>query len=281
MPTADEVRNSQRATWATLSTTWSTWDALIQRQLGPAGDAIVESLRIAPDAHHLDVASGTGEPGLTIARLAPEGRVVLTDLSAEMLDVAERRAADRGITNVETLVCSADDLPFGDATFDSVSVRFGFMFFPDGDQAAAELARVLKPGGRIAATVWIEPERNPWTTISMQAVASEVEVPAPLPGAPSMFRCAAPGHVSALYETAGLTDVAEHDVPLELVTDSPEQYWEMISDHVSLIAAALKDIGPEARARMRAHAIDAVSAYVRDGQVHVPGLARCIVGTKP
>jgi hypothetical protein len=61
---------------------------------------------------------------LSIARLSPKGRVVLTDLAAEMLDVAARRAKAQGIANIETKVCS-DDLPFNDATFDSVSVRFG------------------------------------------------------------------------------------------------------------------------------------------------------------
>jgi hypothetical protein len=58
-----------------------------------------------------------------------------------------------------------------------------------------------------------------------------------------MFRCAAPGYVSALYEAAGLRDVAEWDVGVELVTDSPAQYWEMISEHVSLAVAALAQAG--------------------------------------
>src|SRR5258708_21813136 len=99
-------------------------------QLGPVGAAIIERLGIASDQQHLDIAAGTGEPGLTVARLAPRGRVVLTDLSAEMLDVATRRADAQGITNFETRVCSADDLPFGDAAFDSISVRFGTCSFP-------------------------------------------------------------------------------------------------------------------------------------------------------
>src|SRR4051812_16533494 len=147
MPSADEVRDVQRAAWARLSTTWEKWDSLIMDQLGPVGAAMIERLDIAADAHHLDVAAGTGEPGLSIARLAPKGRVVLTDLSREMLDVAARRARAQGIANIETTVCSADDLPFDDVSFDSVSVRFGYMFFPDMSQATAEFARVLRAGG--------------------------------------------------------------------------------------------------------------------------------------
>ena len=107
---------------------------------------------------------------------------MLTDLAPEMLDVAARRAAAQGIANVETRVCSADDLPFDDATFDSVSVRFGYMFFPDVAKATAEFARVLKPGGRLCSSVWVKPEENPWTTIAMQAIATEAALRATRPG---------------------------------------------------------------------------------------------------
>src|SRR5207302_7279026 len=220
-------------------------------------------------------------PGLSIARLSPKGRVVLTDLVAEMLDTAARRARAQGIANIETQVCSADDLPFNDATFDSVSVRFGYMFFPDVAKATAEFARVLKPGGRLCSSVWVKPEENPWTTIAMQAIATEAVVAPPDPDGPNMFRCAAPGYVSALYEGAGLRDVAEWDVDVELVTRSPAQYWEMISEHVSLAVAALQQVDEPARERIRANAIVKVSAFEKDGEVRVPGVARCIVGTKP
>lgn len=281
MPSAEQIRDVQRETWAGLSAGWEKWDSAIMDQLRPVGAAMIESLQIAEDQQHLDIASGTGEPGLSIARLSPIGRVVLTDLVAEMLDIATRRARAQGVANVETAVCSADDLPFDDATFDSVSVRFGYMFFPDGARATAEFARVLKPGGRICSSVWVRPEANPWTTIAMQAIASEVVVVPPDADAPNMFRCAAPGYVTALYRDAGLGDIAEWDVDVELVTQSPEQYWEMISEHVSLAVAALQRVDEPARERIRERAIAKASAFDHDGNVRVPGLARCIVGTKP
>ena len=280
MPSPDEIRDGQRAAWAGLSASWEKWDAVIMDQLGPVGDAITERLALAEDHHVLDIASGTGEPGLSIARRVPRGRVVLTDLSAEMLDVATRRAAAQTVVNIETAVCSADDLPFDDASFDGVSVRFGYMFFPDMAAATAEFARVLRPGGRLCSSVWVRPDENPWTAIALQAIATETVVAPPAPGAPTMFRCAAPGHVSALYEAAGLRDVAEWDVRVELVTDSPEQYWEMISEHVSLAVAALGPLDAPARERIRTHAVAAVRAFGSGGAVRVPGVARCIAGTK-
>ena len=114
----------------------------------------------------------------------------------------------------------------------------------------------------------------------MQAIASEAMLAPPDPDGPNMFRCAAPGYVSALYEAAGLRDVAEWDVNVELVTRSPEQYWEMISEHVSLAVAALAQVGEPARERIAKAVMAKVSTYEEDGTVRIPGLARCIVGTK-
>ncbi|MBV9412358.1 MAG: class I SAM-dependent methyltransferase [Acidimicrobiia bacterium] len=107
MARPDEIRDGERTKWAGLSAGWEKWDVVIMDQLGPVGAAIIERIDIAPGQQHLDIASGTGEPGLTIAKLAPRGRVVLTDLVAEMLDIAARRAKAQGVANVEMEVCSA------------------------------------------------------------------------------------------------------------------------------------------------------------------------------
>ncbi|MEO8776410.1 MAG: class I SAM-dependent methyltransferase [Candidatus Nanopelagicales bacterium] len=280
MPSPDEIRNAQRATWSRCATGWDKWDAVIRDQLGPVGTAIIESLGIAEGHQHLDIASGTGEPGLSIARLSPKGRVVLTDLAPEMLEVASRRADALGFANIETKVCSADDLPFGDATFDTVSVRFGYMFFPDVAKATTEFVRVLKPGGRVCSSVWIRPEGNPWTSIVMQAIASEVDVaPTDDPDGPGMFRCAATGYVSGLYEAAGMHDIVEWDVCVELVTTSPAQYWEMISEHVSSAVVALEQVDIPTRERIGAKVVANTRDYEKDGKVRIPGVARCISGT--
>jgi hypothetical protein len=139
---------------------------------------------------------------------------------------------------------------------------------------------VLKPGGRLCASVWAGPAENPWTTIVVQAIATEAVLAPSDPDGPGMFRCAAPGYVSALYEAAGLRDVAEWDVGVELVTRSPAQYWEMISEHISLAAAALAQVGEPARERVAKAVIAKASTYEENGKVRIPGVARCIVSTK-
>ena len=91
---------------------------------------------------------------------------------------------------------------------------------------------------------------------------------------------AAPGYVSALYEAAGLREVAEWDVGVELVTRSPAQYWEMISEHVSLAVAALRQADEPARKRIAEAVIAKAGTYEQDGRVRIPGVARCIADTK-
>ena len=114
----------------------------------------------------------------------------------------------------------------------------------------------------------------------MQAIAAEAVLAPPGPDGPGMFRCAAPGYVSALYQAAGLRDVAEWDVGVELVTDSPAQYWEMISEHVSLAVAALAQVSQPTRERIAESVTARASTCEEDGRVRIPGLARCIAGTK-
>jgi len=280
MASADEIRDAQRAAWGERAVAWEKWSDVITGQLAPVGAAMIAALDLAATRQHLDVASGTGEPGLMIAAQAPGAHVVLTDLSAPMLAVAARRADAAGITDVTTVVASADDLPFDDATFDGVSVRFGLMFFPDLPTATAELVRVLRPGGRLCAAVWVEPDRNPWVTIPADAVAAEIPPPPVDPDAPSMFRCGAPGFVRDLFEDAGLVDVAERDVAVELVTASPDEFWATISEHVAPVVHAMAAADEAARERIRASVLDAVQPYRREDQVAVPGLARVVVGTR-
>lgn len=281
MPSADEVRASQRSTWDGLAPSWDRWDALIQRQLAPMGAAMITGLGIGDRQRHLDVASGTGEPGLTVARLAPAGHVTLTDIAPEMMQVAARRAAAEGLGNVDTEVCSADALPFDDASFDSVTMRLGYMFLPDLGLATDELVRVLRPGGRLASSVWGRREDNPWTTLVLDAVATEIELPPVEPGAPSIFRCAAPGVVTALYDAAGLRDVSEHDVAVELVAASPQEYWAVLTDHVAPVAAALRRADDEQRRRIAERTLDSLRPFTQpDGSVRVPGAARVVVGTR-
>jgi ubiquinone/menaquinone biosynthesis C-methylase UbiE len=277
---ANEVRDQQRASWERFSGGWDRWDHLVLPMLEPVGTEIIRMLEPGRSAEVLDVAAGTGEPGLSIAAIASEGRVVVTDLSAAMLDIARRNAESRELINVDFRECSADDLPFEEKSFDAVSCRFGFMFFPDPGVAASELWRVLRPGGRVAASVWAGPDGNPWATIPMAAIAAEVEMPAPSPDTPGLFRFAEPGSLESVLGSAGMTELTGTDVRSEVAVDSAEEYWEYMTDVAAPIVAGLERADADARERIRAKVLERVREFRGDGGLRIPMHARCVVATR-
>jgi len=157
-----EIREQQKDSWNKFSAGWEKWDKLNSEFLKPMGDEIIRLIHAENDSAVLDIASGTGQPGLTIASKLKNGKVFLSDLSDDMLAIARRNAVTLGIKNVETKVCDVCELPFHDNSFNAISCRFGFMFFPDVLLAAKEMYRVLKPGSRVATAVWNGPEKNFW-----------------------------------------------------------------------------------------------------------------------
>jgi SAM-dependent methyltransferase len=179
---------------------------------------------------------------------------------------------------VEVRVCGVDELPFEEASFDTVSCRFGFMFFPDIRRSVAELVRMLRPGGRISTAVWAEPAGNAWATTPMGAISTEIELPPPEPDAPGLFRCGAPGSVAAIFHEAGLHDVTESDVRGSLELDNGDDYWSVLTEVSAPIVAVLAGVDEATSDRIRAATIDKAQAFEKDGRLSLPYHARCVVG---
>ena len=187
------------------------------------------------------------------------GKVTITDLSEDMLKIAKENAAKRGINNIETKACDVCELPFADNSFDAISCRFGFMFFPDMQLAADEMLRVLKPGGRIASSVWNVPEKNFWVTATMGTINKNMELPAPPPGPPGMFRCAKPGLMKEIFEKAGFKNVTEKEVLSKLNSGTVETYWNMITEVGAPVVAALSKADDAMQQKIRKEVFELVS----------------------
>jgi ubiquinone/menaquinone biosynthesis C-methylase UbiE len=249
--TLEQVRDQQQATWNEFSAGWKKWDDMVLRWLGPVGDALVDEARLRPTSRVLDVAAGTGEPGLSAAARTPQGKVTITDLAEKMLRVAEENAARRGLANVETRLADAGALPFPADTFDAVMARFGFMFFPDVRGAARELARVARPGARVTTAVWGAPEKNRWATAIMGTIAKHVDLPPTPPGAPGLFRCAAPGYLAGIFREVGLRNVTEREVAAPTDFDDAAQYFTFMNDAAAPVVAGMALAGEATRVKIR------------------------------
>jgi len=278
-PDQEQIRDEQRATWNKFSPGWRKWDEFTMAFLQPMGDEIVAALRLQPTDAVLDIATGTGEPGLSIAAALPSGRVIGTDLAEGMLATARLRAAERGLSNYETKIADVSALPFPDATFDAVSCRMGFMFFPDMALAAREILRVLKPGGRFATSVWNAPGHNPWIVVMMAGIKPHVALPVPAPDAPGMFRCAAPGLIAGLLAAAGFADVADKEISGQVTYDSPEHYWTMMTEVAAPVVAAMSRASEAERGRIKADVFAALGSG--GGPVTLKFGSRIISSLKP
>jgi ubiquinone/menaquinone biosynthesis C-methylase UbiE len=136
---------------------------LRQHLYSAATQQMLEAAHLFPGDQVLDIAAGTGDQSQQAARLVgPEGSVLATDISQEMLVVAARLAQQEGLGNITTRVMNAEQLDL--------------MLVPRKQQALTEIRRVLKPGGRMAALVWSKPERNPLFALCVDIVANSLKV---------------------------------------------------------------------------------------------------------
>ncbi len=276
----EEIREQQRQSWNKFSPGWRKWDDQTMDFLRPMGNAIIAALGPSGNDKVLDIAAGTGEPGLTIAGMLDGGRVVITDLAEDMLAIAKENAARRGIENIETIACDVCDLPFDDNSFDLISCRFGFMFFPDMQLAANEMFRVLKPVGKMATSVWNIPEKNFWVTAIMGTINKNIELPQPPPGAPGMFRCSKPGLMKEIFEKAGFKNVTEKEVPTKLNTGTADTYWNMMTEVGAPIVSALSKADEVTRQKIKKEVFEQINQRYPDGVVNIDGGAIVISANK-
>ncbi len=155
----------------------------------------------------LDIGCGTGQTTRDAARLAASGTALGIDLSSRMLEVARSRAEQEGVHNAAFIQGDAQIHPFEPASFDVALSRTGSMFFGDRAAAHTNIARALRPGGRLALAVWQPMSENEWFTSFVGALAAGRDLPAPPPDAPSPFAMSEPDQVGPLLESSGFEDV--------------------------------------------------------------------------
>ncbi len=274
-----EIRDQQKQSWNKFSPGWKKWDDLMMDFLGPMGTEIIARIHPSGTDAVLDIAAGTGEPGLTIAAMIPNGKVVITDLAEDMLTIARENAAKKGITNIETVACDVCELPFADNSFDSISCRFGFMFFPDIQLAMNEMFRVLKPGGTMATSFWNIPEKNFWVTATMGTINKNMDIPQPPPGSPGMFRCCKPGLMKDIVEKAGFKNIEEKEVVSVFNTGTADIYWNIMTEVAAPVVAALGKADDTMRQKIKEEVFTLVTNRY-PGRVAIEGSAIVISAEK-
>jgi SAM-dependent methyltransferase len=227
-------------------------------------EALVEYAKPKLGMQVLDLASGTGEPAISLAtRVGEQGHVTAIDLSAELLEIAKSRAQERGLQNFSTRQADTHALPFGDNSFDLATSRFGVMFFRDVTLALRELRRVLRPRARACFLAWGLIDQPYWQS-TMGVVHRHVGGFILQPDGPNPFRFSQPGSLSAVLQAASFRDVHEEARTVSWTwPGTAEEVWEQ-AQAVSVPFRPLLDRVPEDQwPQIHADVIAAIKQYVR------------------
>ena len=271
--------DAARAYWATRAPQWDAWADHLAPLAERFNAALIEAIDVRAGQTLLDLASGAGEPALTLARhVGPSGSVTATDLVPEMLAGARRRITAAGLTNVSFEICGIDDLPFEDSVYDSATCRFGLMFVPDVNSALSSIRRVLKPGGRAACVVWGPRAANTLFEV-LQNVVTPLLGEESDDAESSMFGFAAPGSLNQAFSSAGYDDAQEIELEFTPGIDAGDAFWKPILE--MSFGHAFADMP----AQFREEIDDAIRAGFQmhlDGEkYHLSVHARIGMGTAP
>ena len=268
--------------WSESAPYWEKHRAVIREMFAPVTEALIEDAGIASRCAVLDVATGPGEPALSVAELVgPEGKVVGTDVVPEMVEAARREGSRRKLHNASFEVAFTESLPFPANTFDAVVSRFGVMFFPSPVDCVREMLRVLKPGGKIALAVWGFAERNPFHYTVSRVVEKYVDSTPPPPDSPDAFRFAKPGDLLAVLSKAGAAAPSERLLQFSIrATISVEDFWTLRSEMSEKLRTKLASLSETQRAGLKREVIEAIGAYSSERGISFPGEVLIVSGTK-
>lgn len=278
MGEAERQLAESRDNWRARSANWNAWAERLEPQQTGLNRPLVEAAGIPPGARVLDLASGTGEPALSIAALVgPRGRVAATDLVPEMLAGARRRAAAKGLANIAFAVADMQALPFADGAFERVTCRLGLMYVPEPARALAEARRVLVPGGRAAFLVWGRLEENDQFRVLEEVLGAELGLePHEGPFTPTRFGAA--GALAALFEAAGFAQVEERVLAFEPRIDPATRFWR--AQLALRLGDRLDRLSADQAARVDAALARGFERFLDDGRIRIRTTARLCTGER-
>jgi ubiquinone/menaquinone biosynthesis C-methylase UbiE len=287
----DEIRHHARVEWNAAAPGWKKYGKDMLKWMAPISDQLIRSTGITSGQTVLDVATGTGQPALTIAKIVgPNGRVVGVDLSPEMLEVAKEEAAFQGLTNVVVFQVVKDEnlSMFSDNTFDSVVCRNGLMFMPDPVKALKAFFRVLKPGGKASVTVWGSPDKSPVMAVVMKTISKHVSdlklPPTTAPGTPGgPFGIPSVDMLHDYFLKAGFSEFNAEKIEVTVAqTDTAEEFWQGMTEVTGFLVILLSKLPDERKMAIKNDVIESLrKIFPSGGPVKFTGELILGTATKP
>lgn len=265
--------------WNAVADAWETRISWIEDHNRVPTEALIDALAIRPGDRLVEFAAGPGALAAEwVARVGPDGTVLLTDVAPAMVAVAAKQAAR--YDNVSATVADLAELDLPEAGYDVAACRHGLMFTLDPAVALANVRAALTPGGRFAALVWGPPDRNPWLTcVGMAAAVNGVGPGGPPVGPGQICSLGDADRLAELARRAGFSGVAVTDQPVLMPSDSAAEHVDRVLSFAGPLAVAFRAATPEQQAAVRATAADLAGPHATpDGRVAIPGLSLLLTG---
>ncbi len=277
-----ERRRRVHATWSAVAGSWAEYADYTEARHAPETSAMLAATAPVRGEHVLELACGAGGLGLAAVELvAPTGRVVLSDVAVEMTRIAAARADAAGARMAEVRVLDLEDIAEPDASYDVVLCRHGLQFTVEPTAAADQIARVLRPGGRVAVSVWGPAEANPWLALVMDAVRTRVGHQVPPPGMPGPFSLSQPERLAGVFDAAGLCDVEVQQVSVPMDADCFDRWWARTSGLAGPLSTILSRIDGQGATGIRELARASLADFASPNGYHLPGLALVATARRP
>ena len=257
---------------------WERARAEREKVAAPVTEWLIRELAPKPGDTVLELAAGQGDVGFELAPILGEsGRLISSDFSPAMAEIARRRSADLGLTNVEHSIVDAEQIELADDSVDGVLCRWGYMLMPNPAAALAETRRVLRSGGRLALSVWSSGARNPWISVAGGILVAHGHMPAPEPGEPGMFVLGDEELLRRLVENAGFANVRIEEVAVHSNYPSVDEYVLRSTEMGGMFSKAWAKAHKEEQERMKDEFREAFAPFAVDRGYELPGVSLCVV----
>jgi SAM-dependent methyltransferase len=267
----DDFSAFERRGWETVAQPYHSYFGELTAQ---SNGALLDALEVRAGVRFLDVASGPGYLAAAAARRGAD--VVGVDFAEAMVQQARQIYPDLTFRSG-----NAEDLPFPDLSFDAVGISFGMLHFAHPETALAEAFRILRPGGRIAFTVWALPEKNVGFAMLLKAIEQHGRMDVPLPPGPPIFRFSDPQESERALTDTGFVEAHFKEVEQTLRVRAPETPFDVLMSSTVRVAAILQAQSPQALDSIQKAVSDAAEAYLTDGEVRVPMPCVLVSARKP
>jgi len=264
---AQRYKQTTREQWQEAADAWHRWEPFLEEWLGPATEQMLDLAGIGPGSRVIDIAAGSGGQTLTAARRAEGGLVLATDVSERILEFAAFEAREAGLSNVATRTMDGEALDVEPGSFDAAISRLGLMYLPDKHRSLESARSALRPGGRYAAIVFAEPDRNGFFSVPIGIIRRRAELPPPAPGAPGPFSATGIGD---LLEDAGFTDVEVRRVEAPLRMASAAECAKLERESFGALHQMLAGLPESEREEAWIEVEEALGQFEHDGRFTGP-----------